>query len=92
MESNMANDAEARSVLKDVALTGTVTIPKRKLLWLVGWVHDKPGAWNALLDQRVEIGEQRDSLYGIEIYKNLIVLMKLDNPEHKVQSVSDWAK
>lgn len=85
----MANDAEARSLLKDVTLEGTVTIPKRKLLWLVDWVHDRPGAWKALLDQWEQIGQERHSLYGFEVHDKIVLAMKTGQ---SLEPVSNWEK
>jgi hypothetical protein len=88
----MAYEAEVRSLLKDVALTGTATIFKRKLLWLMDWKNDYPGAWKALLDQWEQIGEERNSLYGVEVFSTLVVLLKFNPDDKKVESVSNWAK
>jgi hypothetical protein len=88
----MAYEAEVRSLLKNVALTGTATILKRKLLWLMDWKNDYPGAWKSLLDQWEQIGEERNSLYGVEVFSTLLVLIKFNPGDKQVESVSDWAK
>jgi hypothetical protein len=56
-------------------------------LWLVDWVHDRPGAWKALLDQREQIGQPRDSLYGFEICDKIVLATK---PEHSLEPVMNW--
>ena len=60
-----ARDVALKGVLLDVKHEGSVTIPKKKLLWLLGGrKNENAAAWSALLDVWSEIGEPRDSLYG----------------------------
>lgn len=85
----MASDSSAlRSLLKDVALMGAILVPKKKLLWLLGWGQDRAGAWSDLLDMWEEIGEERDSLHGAEV-SDLMFLGK--GEKLKIVSVSEWA-
>lgn len=79
---------EVRSLLKDVALNGVEVVPKRKLLWLLGWGQDRPGAWGALLDEWVEIGEKRAALQGVEVWGNIILTAA---GTHKIEPVENWA-
>ena len=80
---------ELRSWLKDVMLVGTGTIDKRKLLWMLGWAQDRPGAWADLLTTWADIGGGNTALTGIEA-GNLIVLFS--NNENAVEKVKTWAK
>lgn len=79
---------ELRSLLKDVALNGVTVIQKRKLLFLLGWGQDRGGAWGALLDEWVEIAEDRAKLHGGEIWGERIVLTADINA--KFEPVSNW--
>ena len=74
----MASGSEILSVLKDVMLEGTVTISKKKLLWLVGAKADWPGAWERLLGFWAELEQPPDMLYGVEVYDKIILSMKTD--------------
>ena len=65
-----------RSLLKDVALEGVQLIPKRKLLWLLGWGQDREGAWEDLLRQWVNNGEERDSLMHIEVAGKIVLTVR----------------
>ena len=72
----MANaKEELRSLLKDVALNGTASIPKRKLLWMLGWQQEREGAWKELLDHWEEIGEKRSTLKGTEVGAFSIIIL-----------------
>lgn len=82
---------EIRSLLKDVELNGTVTIPVKKLLWGVGWSQDRAGAWKDLLDIWVELGHPRDSLLVIAV-ADKTVLLHADKVHSERVPVSDWAK
>lgn len=85
----MANgNREARSLLKDVMLHGTATIDKRKLLWLIGWAQDRPGAWADLLTIWEDIGGNRKALIGVEVDSS-IVLMRSSLKD--VALVTTWA-
>jgi hypothetical protein len=83
----MASGDEVRSLLKDVSLMGAVVVPKRKLLWMLGWGQDRPGAWTVLLDHWVELGEQRNSLRGLEVYDKIV--LTIESPSTLVP-VTDW--
>jgi hypothetical protein len=41
---------ELGSFFKDVALSGTKAMPKKKLFWLLECSKIRPGAWKKLLD------------------------------------------
>ena len=85
----MANGtAEIRSILKDVTITGSIIVSKKKLLWLLGWGQDRDGAWKDLLAHWKELGESEDSLIGSEVWSNIILTMKVDgSPE----PITKWA-
>jgi hypothetical protein len=75
LEVKMPNDsAGVRSLLKDVTLDGAVIIDKRKLLWLLGWGQDRPGAWEELLGLWTEIGQERSTLRVAETSWGTVVL------------------
>lgn len=60
-----ARDVMLKSLMLDVRHQGTVSIPKKKILWLLGdRKYENWKAWAALLDAWEEIGERRDTLYG----------------------------
>lgn len=77
-----------RSLLKDVTLEGAVVVEKRKLLWLLGWGQDRSGAWDELLSHWLQIGQDRDTLYGCEVQGKVILSMKLAKPTF--EPVSNW--
>jgi hypothetical protein len=79
---------DVRSLLFDVMYGGATIVLKRKLLRLLGWVNDKPGAWSTLLDHWVEIGGDRNGLYALEVQDKIILTIK---PVGKLVPVSDWA-
>ena len=81
-------DSEVRSILKDVVLSGVAIVPKRKLLWLLGWAQDRPGAWATLLDHWEEIGEERLSLCGQEVSDKIVLTITTSGPKTKV---AEWA-
>ncbi len=85
----MANGSmEIRSFLKDVSITGCAIVPKKKLLWMLGWGQDRPGAWKGLLDHWKEIGEDPKTLFGTEAYENIVLLMD----PREIAPVSEWAE
>lgn len=75
-----------RSLLKDVALSGAVVIPKKKLLWLLGWAQDREGAWSDLLKHWAEVETQ--PLHGIEVGDKIVLVAP---PFGKFLPVSVWA-
>ncbi|MFZ2029464.1 MAG: hypothetical protein WAU68_04080 [Vitreimonas sp.] len=75
-----------RSFLKDVLLSGVGVISTRKLLWLIGWGQDRPGAWRDLLDHWKEVGGEPGALRGLEI-NDMIVL----TTGSEIEPVSKWA-
>ena len=77
-----------RSLLKDVALEGAVVVEKRKLLWMLGWGQDRSGAWDELLTHWREIGQERDTLYGYEVYGKIVLSLKA--PKAALVPVTDW--
>lgn len=89
MEDVMAGSTELiRSLLKDVQLGGAVVIPKKKLLWLLGWAQDRPGAWTDLLVHWREV-ESQLPLKGIEIGDKIVLAVP---PFGKLEEVSLWAR
>lgn len=87
----MAHADELKSILKDVALEGAVVINKRKLLWLLGWGQDRPGAWSGLLDLWEAINEDRGKLMGLEVGDKIVLTMPVPNNNCRHQAVSAWA-
>jgi hypothetical protein len=81
------SSTEIRSFLKDLSLSGCAIIPKKKLLWMLGWGQDRPGAWKGLLDHWRELGEDPKSLHGSEAYDKVILAI---NPR-AMALVLDWA-
>ena len=75
------NSAETRSFLKDVFLSGVGVMDKRKLLWLLGWGQDRPGAWKELLDLWEEIGGERKALSKIDIWGQRVCLFHGDTAD-----------
>ncbi|WP_298214927.1 hypothetical protein [Acidocella sp.] len=86
----MPNDSAAvRSLLKDLTLEGVIVIDKRKLLWLLGWSQDRPGAWAEMLDLWKELGQEPQNLKGSEIYDKIVLF---NSSERKtIDLVSEWA-
>ena len=85
----MANGSdEVKSLLKDVTISGSIIVNKKKLLWLLGWGQDRKGAWKDLLAHWKEIGEQDSNLVGIEVSENIILTI---NVSHSPELVSKWA-
>jgi hypothetical protein len=87
-EKKMANSsAEIRSLLKDVSLLGVIIISKKKLLWMLNWGQDRPGAWRDLLGHWKEIGDS-DSLHGIEVADKVVLMVR----PHKLTPISEWTE
>ncbi len=85
-----AESALLRSLLKDVTLEGVVVIDKKKLLWMLGWGQDRSGAWVELLAHWKEIGQEKISLYGFEVYGKIVLSMSVPNVD--LPLISNWAK
>jgi hypothetical protein len=75
---------ELRSLLRDVQIDGTVTINKRKLLWLLGWGQDRADAWKELLDFWEEMSpkvakggklSKSDDLYFYEVSEKVVLTL-----------------
>ncbi|MFY9894634.1 MAG: hypothetical protein WAK63_10950 [Xanthobacteraceae bacterium] len=81
-----ASTETLRSLLKDVALHGAIIIPKKKLLWLLGWAQDRAGAWSDLLTHWHEIETQ--PLHGIEVWDKIVLSMPTAG---SFVPVSEWA-
>jgi len=81
---------EVRSLLKSVELDGAVIIQKKKLLWLLGWSNDKPGAWKELLDHWAENDNKRETLQGLEAGQYLVLTTGVE-AECTHRPVVDWA-
>lgn len=85
----MASTELIRALLKDVHLGTPAVIPKKKLLWLLGWAQDRPGAWADLIAHWREI-EAQQHLSGLEAGENIVLLAQ---PHGKLEGVEeDWAK
>lgn len=80
-----------KSLLMDVALTGVIVIDKKKLLWLLDWGQDRPRAWAELLNLWEDIGQDRNALYGLEIYGKVVLMMRPEK-EGEFARVSSWAE
>jgi hypothetical protein len=86
----MANGMhEARSFLKDVQLHGSGVVDKRKLLWMVGWGQDRPGAWADILSIWSDLGGTKNALTGVEAGTNIIFFTRQPSAAARVM---DWAK
>ncbi len=82
-----ARDIELKSLLLDVRHQGQVTVPKRKLMWLLGGRKNEHWtAWSALLDEWVEMGEARGMLYGT--FEGPRIILIYGQPQ---QLSSTWA-
>ena len=83
-----------RQLVADILLRvmeeNVVALPKRGLIWRLGWGQDKPGAWTDLLKVWEECGGQRDALHGIEYGGKLVLFY--GKPPDKIESVTDWAE
>jgi hypothetical protein len=67
-----------------------VVVPKRGLIWRLGWSNDKPGVWKSLLDIWVECGGDRKELHGIEFGGK--VMLVYGKPPAKIAPVFEWAE
>jgi hypothetical protein len=86
----VANGSSAvRPLLKDVEIQGAVVVPKKKLLWLLGWGQDRSGAWKDLLAQWEELGQKKDLLYGLEVGEQIILICNQDG--NTCDRISEWA-
>lgn len=82
-----ARDVQLKSLLLDVKHEGSVTIPKRKLLWLIGdRKNENWTVWAALLDAWESLGEKRESLYGT--YDGPRIILIAGKPD---QLATTWA-
>lgn len=79
-----------RSLLRDVALEGVAVIPKRKLLWLLGWGQDRKAAWSDLAKHWDEV-EPAEVLHLVEI-ADKIVLTLPPGPKNNLVPVKVWAE
>lgn len=83
---------EARSLLKTVELDGAAIVLQKRILWALGWGQDRPGAWRDLLDLWVELGNSRDSLYGVAVEDKLVFIAGKNAHTGLNNVQSDWAK
>jgi len=83
----MAYLSQVRAVLMDVLINGAVVVPVKKVLWLLGWKQDREGAWAALLDEWVALGQPRNALHGMAVYDKLVLSMAPSDPFARV---ADW--
>lgn len=65
-----------KSFLKDIELEGIAVIPKRKLLWLLGWGQDREDTWKDLLDYWNEVASKPVDLYFLEIDDKVALFTK----------------
>jgi hypothetical protein len=90
LEVKMTNGStEVRSLLKDLSLAGALIVPKKKLLWMLGWGQDRPGAWATLVDHWKELGENPNNLHGVEVHDKIVLFANDKTPS--AQPVTDWA-
>ena len=62
----------------DVFIEGAVVINHKKLLWYLGKSQDRPSVWSELLDEWVELGQSRDSLYGLGVGDKIVLTLAVD--------------
>ena len=77
---------EIDSLLMTVAYENVTRLPKRKLLWMLGWKYDKPGVWEQLLDAWADLDFDRECLYGFE-HDNYITLIYTPGT---IDNISEW--
>jgi hypothetical protein len=47
----MTMNETLRNIFFDILIDGAVMLEKRRLIWVLGWGQDRPGAWRDLLDR-----------------------------------------
>jgi hypothetical protein len=45
-----------QSMFHTIMLEGSVTIPKKRLIWALGWGQDRPGVWRDLIVEWAKMG------------------------------------
>lgn len=78
-----------QALLHDVRLTGSAQVQKKKLLWMLDRVNESASAWALLLEEWVEIGGERNELYGIWLGEHITLLRGTQKPDQISQT---WAK
>lgn len=82
-----ARDVMLKALMLDVKFDGVVSLPKKKILWLLGdRKYENWRVWAALLDAWEEIGESRDTLYGT--YDGARITLISGKPD---QLMTTWA-
>ena len=76
-----------QSLLMDVAHDLVVKVPKRKLLWMLDYKYDKPGAWESLIEIWTDLGFSKSTLYGFEEREQIVLCSVVG----VVEPVSNWA-
>jgi hypothetical protein len=74
-----------QSFLLDVRHMGSAHVDKRKLAWMVGRVNLNASAFQLLLDEWEQIGEDRNKLYGFAWGDEYTLSVS------PVEAVSNWA-
>lgn len=67
-----------------------VVVPKRGVIWRLGWGQAKAGAWSDLLKIWEDCGGERGALHGVE-HGGKVVLF-YGKPNKKIVPVADWAE
>lgn len=76
-----------QALVHDIAHDLVVKLPKKKLLWMLGFKYDKPGAWAELLEIWAEEGYSRSCLMGFEEREQIVLCSVTDG----VEPVEGWA-
>jgi hypothetical protein len=75
-------------VIFNIMEQGVVVVPKRGLIWRLGWSNDRPGVWKELLDVWVECGGERKALHVTEFWDRLVLFASKPG----ISPVTEWAK
>jgi hypothetical protein len=83
------NKPAVRAILTEVAADGAIVISKRKLLMLLGKSHDRPTAWDVLLEIWKELEQPAKSLYGLQVLDKIVLTT---SASHEHACIEDkWA-
>lgn len=77
-----------QNLFHEVMIKGSVTLHKKRLLWMLGWGQDRPGAWKDLLAHWERAGTGHE-LSAAVIWDRVILTMVR---EPKFEKVAAWAQ
>jgi hypothetical protein len=76
-----------KNLFHDIMLDGSATLPKKRLLWILGWGQDRPSAWTELQERWKEMATGHDLAVAI-VWQNVILTMARDAQFQPLQKLT----